>query len=286
MDSTIANNTTLYAGGGIEWYQNSGALVIRNSTLSGNVAGTGTEFGAHGGGALYAENTYGHIQIIQSTISGNSASGEGGAVWFASYYGLEIVQSTITANSATTVGGIYMPPPVVVPKSSAHDPKTSSGAQADDQKNKKGGNAKAASHRAPKLRGSGVHKSANADIAVTLVGTILAKDIGFDIGSGGTLTASSSLIGAGSGHGVRRRRWEPHRSRPAPGGARQQRRADADPGPDRCEPGHQHGPGHRPDVPGQRLRSATGFPRVTNGRVDIGAYETPQVVVILPTFTG
>ena len=29
-----------------------------------------------------------------------------------------------------------------------------------------------------------------------------------------------------------------------------------------------------------------GFPRVSNNRVDIGAYEAPPIVVILPTFTG
>ena len=45
-------------------------------------------------------------------------------------------------------------------------------------------------------------------------------------------------------------------------------------------------PGRRTSRGTSSTSVATGFPRVTNNRVDIGAYEAPQIVVILPTFTG
>jgi Right handed beta helix region len=66
--STISGNQTVLSGGGINVF--SGTLVVRNSTISGNSAGTGDGI-LFGGGSLTVEN---------STISGNSARFDGGGI--------------------------------------------------------------------------------------------------------------------------------------------------------------------------------------------------------------
>ena len=82
----------VYAGGG--------DLSIVNSTISGNLANTGT------GGGIYAESLD-DLSIVNSTISGNSANtGTGGGI-YNSNSSLRITNSTITGNSADSGGGIY-----------------------------------------------------------------------------------------------------------------------------------------------------------------------------------
>ena len=71
-----------------------------NSTISGNLANTGT------GGGIYAESLD-DLSIVNSTISGNSANtGTGGGI-YNSNSSLRITNSTITGNSAGSGGGIY-----------------------------------------------------------------------------------------------------------------------------------------------------------------------------------
>jgi parallel beta-helix repeat protein len=108
--STIAGNETVLSGGGIDVF--SGTLIVRNSTISGNSAGTGGGI-LFGGGSLTVEN---------STISGNSSKFDGGGIWMRGTTAA-IRNSTIAFNTAdsdnngngTQRGGIFVfeivPPP-------------------------------------------------------------------------------------------------------------------------------------------------------------------------------
>ncbi|HEY1269320.1 MAG TPA: right-handed parallel beta-helix repeat-containing protein [Candidatus Binatia bacterium] len=85
--STISGNTAS-SGGGIYSRGPSAALAIRGSVISKNEAEVG--------GALFS---YQYVRIVDSTLSGNSASSEGGAI--ANYDGyLRIEHSTIAKNRA------------------------------------------------------------------------------------------------------------------------------------------------------------------------------------------
>jgi len=93
----ISNNSASY-GGGIwlwgAWY------TIGNVTVIGNSA-------TDGGGIYITETT--NVVIGNSTISGNTATGDGGGIYDDSNFRLRINNSTISGNSATTGygGGIY-----------------------------------------------------------------------------------------------------------------------------------------------------------------------------------
>lgn len=99
-DSTFSGNSALNGGG----IRNDGALVISNSTLNNNQAN-----GTDGGGALV--NTFNisggalaTAQVINTTISGNTATSTGGGI---SVRGgtVTVRNSTIVSNTATTTGG-------------------------------------------------------------------------------------------------------------------------------------------------------------------------------------
>lgn len=100
-DSTITGNTARY-GGGI--YNNpTGKLVLERSLVSGNHAvKPAAEEEAHGG-AVY--NWGGSIAIHNSTISGNDAGNDGGALMNANNGEVLITESTISGNSADRNGG-------------------------------------------------------------------------------------------------------------------------------------------------------------------------------------
>ncbi len=87
-----------YSGGGI--YMSPGtSLVILESTISGNTATGGV------GGGLYAAE--GSVTIRRSTLSGNSADGAGGGIYFQGINGhtLDISHTTITNNTGGGLGG-------------------------------------------------------------------------------------------------------------------------------------------------------------------------------------
>lgn len=73
-------------------------LVLRNSTVSGNLAST------NDGGGIFV-STGGKVTIINSTLSGNTAQVDGGGISVLNTAGLvNIVNSTITGNVAITAG--------------------------------------------------------------------------------------------------------------------------------------------------------------------------------------
>jgi predicted outer membrane repeat protein len=102
MSTTITNNSTHGDGGGIRT-TGSGKLAMTASTISGNTAGTD-------GGAI--SSTYSNITITNSSLNGNTASGQysrGGAILF---HGsgfvttiLTVTGSTISGNTASDGGG-------------------------------------------------------------------------------------------------------------------------------------------------------------------------------------
>ena len=101
-ESTIQNNVASYGGGGVS--KNSGTLNIIGSTISGNTANEG--------GGLYTR--YGTTTVSNSTISGNTATfREGGGIRAplrADAAELFVNHSTIIDNTAVqdTGGGISL----------------------------------------------------------------------------------------------------------------------------------------------------------------------------------
>ncbi|MEL6552022.1 MAG: DUF4347 domain-containing protein [Cyanobacteria bacterium J06621_11] len=97
-ETTLSGNIALNGGG----LRNDGTLTLKNSTLSNNNAN-----GAYGGGGLvniFGFGTSGNAQIINTTISGNSAESAGGALSVAGGQ-VDIRNSTLVDNTAATFGG-------------------------------------------------------------------------------------------------------------------------------------------------------------------------------------
>lgn len=94
----VRDNVSSYYGGGIENYN---TLTLSRTAITGNTA-------AYTGGGI---DNYGNgsasLNITQSEISGNvlTDSSEGGGIWSDSP--VQILNSTISENSATTGGGVY-----------------------------------------------------------------------------------------------------------------------------------------------------------------------------------
>ncbi|MBL4848446.1 MAG: hypothetical protein JKY65_23240, partial [Planctomycetes bacterium] len=97
IDSCAIVGNTATTGGGIEHAL--GALLVRNSTISGNTS-TG-----NGGGINFLDpSTNDAIRIENSTISGNTAGGAGGGI-FLRGFNHQIRFTTIANNMATGFGG-------------------------------------------------------------------------------------------------------------------------------------------------------------------------------------
>jgi hypothetical protein len=97
----VSDNEAVAGGGGVYAFYFYGALEINGSTISGNRARSGagvfTGMGIGGSGAVPL--------IINSTMSGNSATFEGGGI--SNWGTLELINSTVSGNSAEAGGGIW-----------------------------------------------------------------------------------------------------------------------------------------------------------------------------------
>lgn len=125
--STISGNTARYGASGGAVDIESGNATITNSTLSGNSAGngggiavlganssatiTGTTISGNstnniwGGGGVFVDHG-GTAVIIDDTISGNAATGNGGGLYLGSVGGTATIRfTTITNNTTTDVNG-------------------------------------------------------------------------------------------------------------------------------------------------------------------------------------
>ena len=101
-------------GGGIF---NAGTLTVTDSTLSGNSAGSSSDFGSSYGGGVYNTGT---LAVTDSTISGNTASGGGGAGGGVYNAGtLTVTDSTLSGNTAGggLGGGVFNTDALTVTKS-------------------------------------------------------------------------------------------------------------------------------------------------------------------------
>jgi hypothetical protein len=104
-NSTISDNTASKEGGGV--FSVAGTTDVNNSTISGNSAGT-TGGGVYSGG-YYEGETIALFKATNSTISGNSAEQSGGGMYIDNQGGAaELLNSTITDNSASQAGGVYV----------------------------------------------------------------------------------------------------------------------------------------------------------------------------------
>jgi hypothetical protein len=165
VGSTIANNTAVDGGGAVlvnDLYT-VGSLTITNTVISGNhTDGIG--------GALYSGTDDGSIFITDSTISNNTAGGAGGGLYISSTGLGEIViaNSTISGNESTLGAGAMQ---------------LASGAKVtllqSTVTNNTGGGATVI---------GGI--SIEAD-DLTLIGSIVAGNSGFDIGAGGAVAPLS-----------------------------------------------------------------------------------------------
>lgn len=105
ITNTVVRGNYTAGDGGAFYFDNAtgGDILITRSELSNNESGSSV------GGAIYFYGHQGGATIRQSTLSGNVADGEGGAIFFESAYlhpeGLLVEDSTITGNRAGAEGG-------------------------------------------------------------------------------------------------------------------------------------------------------------------------------------
>jgi len=110
LASTVVGNHANYQGAGVYFraYDNE-SLLVENSTIAGNAAEWSANGSKRGGGlVLYAfGSTPGSAQVINSTISGNTAI-SGGGVMVVGSPSLAMTNSTITDNTVTqSVAGLW-----------------------------------------------------------------------------------------------------------------------------------------------------------------------------------
>lgn len=106
-NSFISNNSATREGGFL-WVDDFSDIVITNSTLTGNTA--------RDGGAIHADDFDSTtVTVINSTLSGNYATQEGGAIFTGGNGVVNIISSTLSGNSAGQEGGaIYGDNDVIV----------------------------------------------------------------------------------------------------------------------------------------------------------------------------
>ncbi len=107
LNCSIVDNGVSRQGGGIRFSGAAGAaLTIMNSTISDNLMGNAGTLG--GGIEILLTSADQSATIINSTISGNSANGDGGGIYFYSYYTNAtgtLTNCTIADNESFDAGG-------------------------------------------------------------------------------------------------------------------------------------------------------------------------------------
>ncbi|MEM8639002.1 MAG: DUF4347 domain-containing protein [Cyanobacteria bacterium P01_G01_bin.54] len=106
-NSVIFNNSATREGGFL-WADDFSDIVITNSTISGN--------SARDGGAIHADDFDStNVTVINSTLSNNYATQEGGAIFIGSNGVVNVINSTLSGNSVGQEGGaIYGDNDVIV----------------------------------------------------------------------------------------------------------------------------------------------------------------------------
>ena len=100
-NSTISNNSAYSDGGGVATADNGAAVSIQQSSLTGNSAGE------NGGGVYVHNDNYNALTITASTLSGNTADYSGGGVYI-EHGPASFSNSTFANNSAGYGGGLHV----------------------------------------------------------------------------------------------------------------------------------------------------------------------------------
>jgi parallel beta-helix repeat protein len=104
--STFTNNTAVLQGGAVfNQLYNSNTTTIQNSTFSGNRV---TDTGNQGfGGGIFAVGSGANtvLTVTNTTLSGNTASNQGGGIWSGNDATVTITNSTIFGNQAVSADG-------------------------------------------------------------------------------------------------------------------------------------------------------------------------------------
>ncbi len=99
LDSVLLTGNSVTSDGGGLWASGSTSLTIRNSRFSGNAAD-------RDGGAIYVENLGGPLLVEDTTLTGNLAGRNGGGALFLTPDGaITFDRSTISGNFTTLQGG-------------------------------------------------------------------------------------------------------------------------------------------------------------------------------------
>jgi CSLREA domain-containing protein len=262
------NGLTLTGGRAIGFNYGGGILNHENLTITaGAVTGNSANF--FGGGIWTG---FGNLTVTSSTISGNQAS-HGAGIFRGTSENTQtatITNSTISGNTATVSGGgiLNMSDSAVIRHSTI------------------------TANTAPNGGGSGVASYGSGSANTAIYSTIIAGNNGSDVdlfGGGGTNTFQSdgyNLIGTGNAiasfanndqTGVTEPRLMPLANNGGP--TRTHAFAAGSPAVDAGDPAAVPGTGGVPEFD----QRGSGFARVFDGRIDIGAFES-QVVV--PTLAG
>jgi CSLREA domain-containing protein len=196
-DSSVDNNTAYYEGGGIYHYSNGyGPLEVVGSTVNGNSAGAASGSDYDGGGiySYYAQTT-----IQDSQVNGNSASGKGGGI-YNDYYHLMIDDSEISNNQSrdNTGGGLYNYGGTAHITDTTFDNNTSSdgdsggGIYNDDEMMLK--RSTVSNNFAPEATGGGIYNYDNLEITNSTISGNTASDDGGGIYNADALTLTHVTI--------------------------------------------------------------------------------------------
>lgn len=259
-NSTISNNTAGNVGGGLA--TTSSAITVNQSSVTGN--------SASGGGGIFIHNDNANaLMVTASTVSGNSASGtnyysySGGGGVYARHVGATISNSTIASNTSSRYGG-----GVIGHVSAGTYPTTVSNSTISGNSASYGGGISETSNATITLTNSAVGgntATSNPDVSTYSGGSIAAA---FNlVGNTGTATITDNggnllnvapQLGALANNGGPTMTMLPLAGSPL------------------IDAGDPAFSGLATDQRG------TGFPRIINGRVDIGAVEFGTAAAAVP----